>query len=71
MLAEIVRHGTTKEAAAAMARHPGTIKGRLTRLHAETGLTTVQLVYAMRNEIALYLALVPLTRVGGSVRMTA
>ena len=55
-LAAVVRHGSYKEAAADLGLATGTIKNHLRELHARTDMTTVQLVYRYRTELALYFA---------------
>jgi DNA-binding CsgD family transcriptional regulator len=55
-LAAIVTTGSYKEAAAALGVHPGTVKNHLVNLHRKTDLTTVQLVYRLRHELALFIA---------------
>ena len=55
-LAAVMTAGSYKEAAVALGVSESTVKNRLMRLHEKTDLTTIQLVYRFRNELALYIA---------------
>lgn len=56
-LAAIVLTGTYKEAAILLGVTEATIKRHMGDIHRRTDLTTVQLVYAFRAELALYFEL--------------
>lgn len=59
VLAEVVRFGSYKEAAAALGISTQTVKNHLTALHRVTGMTTTQLANHYSAQLRLYMATVP------------